>query len=99
LYEAWFEQALVSYAKFLQKLGALSPYRLVAGLEHVKGRGLDRVYPPTGDLRFDYKPIGSCLDDVVFEEGSYLIGESPGDALRPFFERVYNSCGVERPKP
>jgi hypothetical protein len=90
-----FRQALISYGKLLQKIGITPPYRWIAGMENLKGR---RLYIPVrpGYQRFRPSHDGECLDDVVTETGFYSPGDAPGPALKPFFSRLYESCGVSR---
>ncbi len=93
-YERELQTALREYSGFLEKLGITPPYRWIAGMEDLKGRG---VYDPTGRLAVYRGPVGSCLEDVVVSEGLYTPGELPAQVLRPFFVKLFDSCGVERP--
>jgi hypothetical protein len=92
-YEEELRSALDEYANFLARLGIKLPYRWIAGMEDLKGRG---VYLPTGLAPYR-GPIGSCLEDVITAEGLFTPGDPLGPALRPFFVKLFDSCGVERP--
>jgi hypothetical protein len=89
--EAKFTGTLDSCAAFLGRLGSAKPYRWVVGMEGVKGRQL--VIPPHAHRAFD-----SCLTDRIEQEGIYREGDSTQDLLRPFFEKVYDQCGAQRPR-
>jgi hypothetical protein len=93
-YEKELQTALTEYARFLEKLGIKPPYRWIAGMEDLKGRG---VIDPTGSLAAFRGPRGSCLEDYIVSEGLYTPGSHLGHTLRPFFEKLFDSCGVERP--
>jgi hypothetical protein len=80
--------SLKQFAVFLNDhLKIPPPYRWVAGIEGVQGRAL-----PVGN----YQSRGPCIADVVEEEGIFNIGDDPAAALEPFFEQVYEQCGVGR---
>jgi hypothetical protein len=93
--EPSFRNSLTAYGKFLQNIGVEPPYRWIAGMESLKGRDL---YMPTpqGHMRVWPGPDGKCLVDVVCESGSYSPGDAPGPTLKPFFSKLYNSCGISR---
>jgi hypothetical protein len=93
--EQSFRTALTSYAGFLVKLGIKPSFKWIAGMENLKGRLL---YVPArpGHMRFFPGPQGKCIDDVISETGTYSPGDPPGSTLKPFFEKLYNACGVRR---
>jgi hypothetical protein len=64
------------------------PFRWVAGLEGVSGR----LLPINSGLT-----RGPCATDIIEHEGSFCLGDDPTDALEPFFEEVYEQCGLMRP--
>jgi hypothetical protein len=35
--------------------------------------------------------------DVIEKEGMYKLRDSASEALEPFFEAVFEQCGVQRP--
>jgi hypothetical protein len=85
---------LAAYANFLVKLGITPPFRWIAGMENLKNRLLYIPVPP-GRMRFP-GPHGQCGEDVISESGLYSPGDPAGPALKPFFEKLYNACGVRR---
>ena len=89
--EGFYPAALKQYAGFLSNLGIEPPYRWIAGMEDLRGRG---VRDPASPMR---APIGPCTDDVIIREGLYTPGESPEAALRQFFARLFDACGVSYP--
>jgi hypothetical protein len=93
--EADFRLALVDYASLLQRLGVDHPYKWIIGMEGLKGRLL---YTPTrpGYQKFFSTHDGECLVDEVIESGLYSPGDPPGSTLKPFFVRLYESCGLAR---
>jgi hypothetical protein len=93
-YEEELRSALGEYADFLERLGIKPPYRWIAGMENLKGRG---VINPSGRMALYRGPMGSCLEDIITSEGLYTPGEPVGQALRPLFVKLFDSCGVERP--
>jgi hypothetical protein len=93
-YEEELKSALGEYADFLFRLGIQPPYHWIAGMEDLKGRGVH--IPPRG-MAPHRGPIGTCPEDVIVSEGEFTPGEPPGRALRLFFEKLFDSCGVERP--
>ena len=87
--------SLDGYATYLGHLGIKPPLRWVAGMEDLKGRGM---WPRN---RPGYNSIwglqGNCIEDTVVAEGIYQSGDSGQQSLRPFFERLYDRCGLRRP--
>lgn len=88
-----FRGALVSYGSFLERLSIRPPYKWVAGIEDLRGRHLFLPTPPN-HTRFRQSHDGEGLVDVVEESGLYSPGDPVGPALKPFFVRLYESCGV-----
>jgi hypothetical protein len=90
--ESKFARSLQESGAFLNdRLGIPGPYRWVAGLEGVKGRSLAVSNNRFGGTR------GPCTVDPIEEEGTFEAGEDPAAVLEPFFEKVFESCGVVRP--
>ncbi len=77
------------YSNFLIKLGIKPPFHWIAGVEGVKNRVLYND-------EFNWMPSSPCLQSVIEIEGEYSPSESAGEALRPFFNAIYDACGVER---
>lgn len=76
------------FAKFLEDtLQVPSPYRWVIGLEGVKGRSLPGQ---------NYGVRGPCTTDLIELEGVFKTGDDPAQLLEPFFEQVFEQCGVTR---
>jgi len=95
--DAFFRRALQEYGNFLVKLGVRPPFRWIAGMENLKGRGLFIPAPP-GQMAMFPGPHGKCLLDVVSDEGLYSPGDSLSQSLKPFFTKLFESCGVPRPQ-
>lgn len=93
--EASFATPLANYSEFLGRLGVKPPYRWIAGIDGIKGRGL-YIPAPKGWVA-PPSPQGSCIVDCVSESGLHEPGESARKSLRPFFEAIYDRCGCERP--
>jgi hypothetical protein len=93
--EPYFTKCLESYGRFLAGVGVVPPYQWIAGLVGVLDRRLQ--FPPTeGQMRIPGWPGPRCLVDMVVEEGPYD-GKSAAKALAPFFETIFNKCGLPRP--
>jgi hypothetical protein len=91
-----FRSTLVSYAKFLTALGVSPPFRWIAGMEDLRGRGV-LIPPPPGGIAMIPGAKGSCLSDVVTVEGQYSPPDPPATVLRPFFVELSERCGQHRP--
>ncbi|MDE2164505.1 MAG: hypothetical protein KGJ53_15190 [Alphaproteobacteria bacterium] len=83
--------ALSNYANFLVRMGIEPPFRWEAGMENLSGRIIAHGNMPP------FNQSGPCLKDVVVESGSFTPGESPAQSLRPFFLKLYDACGADRP--
>jgi hypothetical protein len=70
-------------------MGIPGPYRWIVGIEGFKDRHL---YIPNRPERIGVP----CLTDLVEEQGQYQKGDDAAELLRPFFERVFDQCGVQR---
>jgi hypothetical protein len=91
--ESKFARSLQESAAFLKdRLSIPGPYRWVAGIEGVKGRSL----PLSNNLLAGAR--GPCAVDPIEEDGSFIIDQDPAAVLEPFFEKVFESCGVARPR-
>jgi hypothetical protein len=99
LYYSDIEQMFVSaterYRSFLRCLDISGPYRWKAGLVGVKGRRL--VFPlPPGHIWAGYAgPI--CAADLVEAAGILNNDQKALEALLPFFEQIFDECGIVRP--
>ena len=84
-------QSLGQCVDFLHnQLGVKGPYRCVAGVEEVLER----------HLREDIfrRKSGLCLVPTIEREQLFRLGDDPRDVLEPFFEEVYDKCGLTRPQ-
>ncbi len=90
-----FRYSLKAYAELLVRLGIPAPFRWIAGMENLRGRAI-YVPAPAGRIS-SFGPHGSCLEDAVTAEGTYSPGEPLGQALKPFFAKLFDSCCVDRP--
>jgi len=82
-------KSLDQCAGFLKGLGIPGPYRWVAGLEGI----LDR------HLRVDAfgRKRGLCQKDIIESEGFFKEGDDSRQVLEPFFEELFDICGLDRP--
>jgi hypothetical protein len=88
LNEALWARSLAKYTEFLQQLELEPPFRWIAGVTGVKGRGL---YIPGKS-----EPTGACAANTVEVDGFHTPDKHPGVSLEPFFAKVFDACGVER---
>ncbi|WP_419689430.1 hypothetical protein ACN22W_22245 [Burkholderia theae] len=93
--ELLYANALQRFGDFVGYLGVKPPYRWIAGMSGIKGRGLDVPIRPGYASRPG--PKGKCLLDVVSESGTYSPEVSAVLQLKPFWEAIYESCGLSRP--
>jgi hypothetical protein len=70
------------------------PYRWLGGIEGTKGKRMQRFAPPGRWYHIPY--TGQCVEDVVSETGLLKEGDEVRLALKPFFQRLYDTCGEER---
>jgi hypothetical protein len=96
LHEPDFIECLNEYSAVLKRLGAEEPFKWEAGVTGCKGWG---IMPPSrsGYMSFGDRLRGQCMVEEIRVEGAHLSASSPASSLGPFFERVYEACGVERP--
>jgi hypothetical protein len=92
----WTER-LKLYASFLGHLGLHAPYRWIAGVAGVKRRHLQYAAAP-GQTFWPGRQGPECLVEEITVEGSYDGEQSPISALLPFFDKLYNRCGISRPE-
>lgn len=88
--ENYFLEAIQNYGLFLKSLEIEGPYRWVAGLVGVKGRYFNLP---------KYAPVGSgrrCSADLITTEGQYTFGQDPSQSLQPFFDQIFEKCGLKR---
>jgi hypothetical protein len=89
--EAAFAKSLEYAARFLlERFGIGGPFRWVAGMQGVGGRML-----PIPNDSFG-RTYGPCALDIIEREGTFSIGGNPSEALEPFFDAVFDLCGLRR---
>lgn len=87
--------ALGRYVKFLSELGIQGPFRWIAGINGAKGRSFGYP-PPPGKAWIDNKgPV--CAANQIIVEGLYDGTVTPLESLLPFFKKIFEKCGRERP--
>jgi hypothetical protein len=91
-----FNRVLASLLSFLDRLGVQPPYRWVAGADGVKMLGLYYPAPPNHRWMLN-EPNGSCVADIVSEEGIIDGREVASQALKPFFVKLFAKCGIDWP--
>jgi hypothetical protein len=90
-----FKYVMARFRLLLGRLGLRPPLRWIAGMEGVKGTGL-YFAPPVGRFPLSV-PRGKALHDAVVETGIMNDADTPASALRPFFQKVFDNYGLERP--
>lgn len=93
--ESMFAQTLRILGAFEARLGVEPPYRWIAGMSGLRGRGLE--VPNRPGYASLPGPKGRCLQDIVTATGHYSPSDNPLLQLKPFFEAIYESCGLSRP--
>jgi hypothetical protein len=87
-------ESLEQYANALARLGINRPYRWQLGMKGIEGRRLAiKIQPDSPHIRWS----GPSLVDQVECNGAFNLGDDPQSTLSPFFEKVYDICGSERP--
>jgi hypothetical protein len=89
LNENGFIKSVEACAVFLGSLGIREPYRWIVGIEGIKNHQL-RI-PNRSDRSW-----GPCMADKAECEGLYKKGDNVAELLRPFFEEVFDQCGLQR---
>jgi hypothetical protein len=95
--EGSFKAALARYASVLQQLGLSRPFRWTAGFQGTKGLGLYYEAPLGRSFSFS-GPFGTSVADVIEVEGTIDKDTSPAEALKPFFQKVFDVFGLLRPE-
>lgn len=97
IFEPQLRSALARYTELLDVIGAKRPYRWIAGIEGIKGFGL--YYPPPKDHHFRSPgPFGTCASQSICEEGPVFEGDAISKSLTPFFAKIFEKFGIERPE-
>lgn len=94
--EETFNTTMQNYLKFAREvLGLRAPVRFVAGITDVKGY---RLAPPQGGRFVGSNYGGHIVEDHVLYDGTIdNLEDLPERILRPFYERVWEECGLKRP--
>lgn len=93
--EGEYARSLVLFQSVLERLEITPSFHWIAGMTGIKSRGMEvpiqpgRAAPPG--------PRGKCMLDTVTMEGECSPADNAVQSLRPFFERLYESCGLTRP--
>ncbi len=91
-----FNQKLKEYGSYLQSLGIEPPYTWIAGLEGITNFGL--VWQSVRENHKMSELHHPCLTNSIEVQGTYEKGQTPQDALLPFFAEVCDKCAVEPPR-
>lgn len=95
-FEPMFVYCFKQCIEFLRDgLSILPPYRWIAGVEGMKGKKLVKV--TQRGSHYIENSTGPCLEDVVMDAGKLESADSIFLGLRPFFRKLYDACGAERP--
>ena len=95
-FEDIFKNTLIAYLKFAEETLHLTlPLRLMAGATKVEGY---RMVAPQG-MSFGFERFdGRVVEPHIVYEGIVENYQSePAQILRPFFNRVWEECGLDRP--
>jgi hypothetical protein len=93
--EPFYRKALGRYLDVMAGLGIDGPLRWIAGIRGIRGRPL--VYPSTPNTAA-LSLGGACATDFVFREGVIESRDQAKNALSPFFDELFEQCGISRPK-
>lgn len=89
--------ALHSFRQLLTRMGLGPQFQWIAGVEGIKNCGV--FYPAPAGRYFPIpKPHGPSLVDKVWEKGLLDGSDTPASALKPFFTKLFNKYGIERPE-
>jgi len=94
--EKIFVKGVEMYSKFLSELGVKPPYNWKVGIIGAKGRKLGYT-PPPGQMWMDSKTGPICVADLIEAEGQIEAEQPATTALLPFFKKIFDECGRERP--
>ncbi|MGH1591799.1 hypothetical protein ACRBEV_29680 [Methylobacterium phyllosphaerae] len=96
LRERDFEDSVKEFGALLRQLGVTGPLKWMAGMDRVKGRGIE-LPTRSGYSRLGDSVRGACMLDVIEAEGLFDPETDQGGVLRKFFEIVYECCCLQRP--
>ena len=95
--ERVFNLALKNYLQFAEStLKAKLPYRFIAGATDVNGF---RMVAPEGKLFSGLAKFGGNFvqEHIVFDGAINDNSKQASEILRPFYECLWEECGLERP--
>lgn len=92
--EKVFVESVQNYREFLKQLGIDPPLRWKAGLVGVRGR---RLGYPAKPNHYWAGPGPVCATDSIEAEGVLEAEQSALTSLMPFFEKIFEECGIKRP--
>ena len=96
--EEMYENTLCLYRSFLHdKLNISPPFKFIAGMVGTIGRGIVLPKPPPGKIYYE-TVVGNCVSNEIIHEDQVEVNASAHDALLPFYDKVYEFCGIPRPK-
>tara|TARA_R110002124_G_scaffold176953_1_gene344963 strand:- start:1063 stop:2301 length:1239 start_codon:yes stop_codon:yes gene_type:complete len=87
-----FADSLDNYSRFLGRLGMTGPMCWEAGISGIEGWQLF-VSESAGSL-LSGTGGGRCVQERVSARGMFVPGTPPLEVLTPFFEEVYDACGM-----
>ncbi|MDD5318701.1 MAG: hypothetical protein PHF79_02685 [Candidatus Pacebacteria bacterium] len=90
-----YSSALNNYTKFLSILGVKGSFRWIAGINGTKGRHLG--YPPPEGKAWVNSKGPTCAAKQIIAEGTYDGVTTSSESLLPFFKKIFEKCGRERP--
>ncbi len=94
--EEEFKASLEAYANTLASLGIPGLYKWKVGLTGIKDKKIS-MPPPAPGKGYISNTGPTCVTDTIEMEGVYQTGQKSADALRPFFEELFDQCGMTRP--
>jgi hypothetical protein len=97
--EPRFVETLDNYRRFVSDSLAIDPpYRVIVGIEGIRGCQIAMGPPPEGHYWRENK-TGDCLyPEVVFEFELLDAAATSWELLTPFFDALYDACQARRPE-
>jgi hypothetical protein len=82
-------QSLLRSVQYFWKLGISGPFRWIVGFDEVLNR---QLILKEG---FD-RPLSICMANAIEHTGEFNEDDNPEAVLKPFFDKVFDGCGVRR---
>lgn len=92
--EPYFAARFEDYATYLSSLGMEPPYDWICGLSGIKDF---RLKVPVREGHVWPWDDPQCLVPEIIKEGNYDGKQTATSALLPFFELIFDKCGLPRP--